>query len=519
MRRSRVTAARVYTETQGNVLAQALTSTWADGGSVAVEFATDFSEDGGEGVFEPGTSRAEAFSYSGILIAESDAPGALDYLTGVTRAAPQAHSSGTFVQEGARPTIEKLVDGYLDGSERITPGIPVSPLAYPLIRKGAFDYDSMPVLPIDVADDGSTLITDGIPGAVPSFDDDLEVLPPVGGGDSTNAITDPDSGKVLPPKGQGFEDGLVPAGSLVVQAFGGIGNTIFVSFTTLPNSSAVTYDLHCHTTAGFTPSASTRVESRVLAGTPGFKVAVTIKDFPAGHVLDGTASDPPKPSTVYRVVVVPRDGSGAGTPSAEVAVSPLDIDFSSITGAITQTQITDGSISTPKLAANAVTAAKIAVGTITANEIATISITGDRIAGTTITADKLSVSSLSAISANIGSVTAGSISGVSISGGSIASGTGSDKITLSGSTPLTLNWFVSGLSFAGEITGSNGLLSYTAPGGTTGKHRFNGTAHADGLIVGTTAPALGLGEISMRKSGNTVVFADSAGKTASLTLV
>ena len=91
-----------------------------------------------------------------------------------------------------------------------------------------------------------------------------------------------------------------------------------------------------------------------------------------------------------------------------------------LSGQITETQITDNSISTPKLQANAVTANEILAGTITANEIATNTITAGQIeAGAintselhsdAITADKISaneilayhiqVDDLSAINAN-----------------------------------------------------------------------------------------------------------------------
>ena len=126
-----------------------------------------------------------------------------------------------------------------------------------------------------------------------------------------------------------------------------------------------------------------------------------------------------------------------------------------ITGEITETQISDNSISTPKLQANAVTAneiaantitaneiaantitaneilagtitaAEIATNTITANEIAAGTITATEIAASTITANELNVSTLSAISADVGTLTAGTLTGgsmtIDLDAGSITS--------------------------------------------------------------------------------------------------
>lgn len=73
-----------------------------------------------------------------------------------------------------------------------------------------------------------------------------------------------------------------------------------------------------------------------------------------------------------------------------------------ITGQITGTQITDGSISTAKIAANAVTAAQIAAATITATEIATNAITANKIQAGAVTAAKMNVTDLSSITATVG---------------------------------------------------------------------------------------------------------------------
>jgi hypothetical protein len=116
-----------------------------------------------------------------------------------------------------------------------------------------------------------------------------------------------------------------------------------------------------------------------------------------------------------------------------------------LTGQITNTQISDNSISTPKLQANAITAekissnaittdkldansitaAKIAAGAIGADQIAANAISADKIAADAVTADKILVADLSAISANLGTLTAGTINtgaGVSLSMGTDGNG-------------------------------------------------------------------------------------------------
>lgn len=90
-----------------------------------------------------------------------------------------------------------------------------------------------------------------------------------------------------------------------------------------------------------------------------------------------------------------------------------------LVGQITETQITDDSISTPKLRANAVTANEIAANAVTANELSANSVTADKILAGAVTAAKIDVSELSAITANLGTITAGSISAGIITSGTI----------------------------------------------------------------------------------------------------
>lgn len=164
---------RVYKEIDGSNLVNALTTSWTDGSTLRVEHVTDFNEDGGEIVFEPGTSRQEIALYSGF-------DEATDELTGVTR--PNArftHAAGTFVQAGAEATVEKLIDGYLDDEDVIAPGIPVPSHLYPYFKLGVRNPDDAETIWVEQDADGDLYASGTAVGAVPTFDEDLEVLPDV----------------------------------------------------------------------------------------------------------------------------------------------------------------------------------------------------------------------------------------------------------------------------------------------------------------------------------------------------
>lgn len=71
----------------------------ASGESVVVDTVEPFQAGGGLAIFEPGSTSAEVFSYSGVDPATSE-------LTGIVRTAPSAHPGGSFVQSirDARPS-------------------------------------------------------------------------------------------------------------------------------------------------------------------------------------------------------------------------------------------------------------------------------------------------------------------------------------------------------------------------------------------------------------------------------
>lgn len=108
---------------------------------------------------------------------------------------------------------------------------------------------------------------------------------------------------------------------------------------------------------------------------------------------------PPDDSTYYywvKAVDTSNNTSGFSNVASDAA---LGVVAGIGPGTITETEISDDSISTPKLKANSVVSAKIAAG-----EIGT-----DHLTAGAVTATKIDVSQLSAISADIGTITAGRI--------------------------------------------------------------------------------------------------------------
>lgn len=86
------------------------------------------------------------------------------------------------------------------------------------------------------------------------------------------------------------------------------------------------------------------------------------------------------------------------------------ISAAKLTGQITSTQITDGSISTPKLAAGAVTASTIAAGAVVAGKIAANAVTANEIAANAVVAGKIAANAVTANEISAGAVTAAKIS-------------------------------------------------------------------------------------------------------------
>lgn len=240
--------------------------------------------------------------------------------------------------------------------------------------------------------------------------------------------------------GVGAEDGAPPPQVTNVRAVGGIGNWFMVIWDGVANTSGVTYEVHVHTTSGFTPSASTKVGTFEAPGGTDKMGTFLVRDFPSGHALDGTGSDPVNTSTTYYIKIVPVDGSGPGPASTQVSSTALVVDASTV----------------------------IAAGTVIGNLIAGDTIVGGHIVGGSITADKLNVGELSAITANVGTLTGGLIHGVTL-----RSSTGSSYAELSASYGAALALIFNG-SLVGRVFGANGALGLASANGVTRIHITDG---------------------------------------------
>lgn len=81
----------------GSSLAHEVTTTDpTEGGQIQLEDVSAFDPSGGEATFEPGTSSAESFTYSGVNAEHK-------YLVGISRQNPVAHPAGSFVQAVQAP--------------------------------------------------------------------------------------------------------------------------------------------------------------------------------------------------------------------------------------------------------------------------------------------------------------------------------------------------------------------------------------------------------------------------------
>lgn len=96
------------------------------------------------------------------------------------------------------------------------------------------------------------------------------------------------------------------------------------------------------------------------------------------------------------------------------------ISAAKLTGQITGTQITDGSVTTAKLAAASITANELAVGSVTAGAMAVGSVTANAIVAQAITAGKLAVNAVTAQNIAALAVTAGKIAAGAVTATEIA---------------------------------------------------------------------------------------------------
>jgi hypothetical protein len=96
-----------------------------------------------------------------------------------------------------------------------------------------------------------------------------------------------------------------------------------------------------------------------------------------------------------------------------------DLAAAKLTGQITQTQITDSSISTSKLAATAVTTEKLAATAVTADKIAANAVTAEKIAAAVVTAEKIAANAITTDKLDANAVTAAKIAAAAITAAAI----------------------------------------------------------------------------------------------------
>lgn len=132
-------------------------------------------------------------------------------------------------------------------------------------------------------------------------------------------------------------DGLPPGSSPTPTVTGGIGS-LFITYTPVTNTTAVSYDIHVSATPGFVPSPAD------LVGTTAGS------SFLCTALADGT---PLTSVNTYYVAIVASDTDGSASPSAIVAGSPRtasgpDIDVNYVyAGTVLANQVNAGSVTTP----------------------------------------------------------------------------------------------------------------------------------------------------------------------------
>jgi hypothetical protein len=185
-------------------------------------------------------------------------------------------------------------------------------------------------------------------------------------------------------------------------------------------------------------------------------LAVAAIDSVTGNLAAGAVQTANFASSIQPVSIVSALPAASGYTGPKVVFLTADgkmyrysggawttaIPSTDLTGQITGTQITDGSITTAKLGANAVTAGKIQAGTITSNEIAADTITAGNIAAGAVTASEIAA----------GAVTAGHIASRTITATQIAVGAITANEIAANTITSAQIW--SGYVYAGSIAAS-----------------------------------------------------------------
>ena len=222
----------------------------------------------------------------------------------------------------------------------------MSSSAYALIRKGSYDADEMPVLPVEVLGDGFMQIVDGPAGTRPVFDEDGEVLSP----NAVVPLIEPVIIETVTPIGLG--DGEVPdtPGAAPVITQGPNMHIVDMRAYAKPTD-WLAFVVEYSTNAGGAWTSLGDVGSNVFAHT---------------NLTLGTAYR-------YRYSVKDSEGNTGSVSASSSDYTARGVQTADIANlAITTTKIADDAIETPQIAANAVTTNEMAAGSVTAAILASV---------------------------------------------------------------------------------------------------------------------------------------------------
>lgn len=440
----------VFKLTAGSLLDQSMTaSSPADGESLSVEQVTDFDPDGGTAVIGN-----ETISYRSIDESSDELTGVVRGFDGTTAA---SHSIGDFIQESTEPTVEKWARVKLDDEEEVRE-IPVPAYLYPMLRVGSYTDETAPSIPVyyDEDEDG-VIVMDGPIGAVPTFDEDLEVLPEAGIREWAGEEAFTEIQQTVQPIGLG--DGATPTDPASAPVI-----------TQGPNMHVV--DMRAYTRP--TDWLANVVEYSTNSGIDWTSLGDSGSDvFAHTNLTIGTA---------YRYRFSVRDSEGNLS-----AVSPASIDYTargSLTGdieplAITQTKIADDSIDTPQLRANAVGTNELQALSVTAGILAstiTISNTFQTAAfGSRVMFDGSGIRLINSSGVTVADLNAST--GIATLVGSVyKSATSGSRVELdssglrfydsSSALKVELSTATSSATFVGDITSGSTITGVTITGGT-----------------------------------------------------
>lgn len=305
------------TSVEARNLGSHLTADHASGSStLTVDFATDFSEDGGTLLL--GTEE--------LAFTTSDQDANTVTLSGTTGADAYTDDP-VFVVEAGEVAVEWLAHVSIDDDDNVTAVIHTTLIPY--FTEGVYEDPVWVALGLNAQ---GAYVVASLPDRTPQFDGGAilpDTLPP-------DAFT---------------TDGLPPASSPTPTVVAGIGS-LFVQWTGVTNADPVTYEVHLDTTS----DAPTAGDTDTLAVETVGSVA-TLRRLP----LDDTAL---LYDTTYYVSIIAKDADDAAAPSARVSGTPVQVTGPDVAAeTITGNNIVGNTITGDKMAAQVVLSSEFITGT------------------------------------------------------------------------------------------------------------------------------------------------------------